>query len=632
MRRLILGTAGHIDHGKTALVRALTGIDTDRLPEEKRRGITIDLGFALLALDAQTEFGIVDVPGHEGFIRNMLAGATGIDLAVLVVAADEGVMPQTREHAAILDLLGIRSIVVALTRIDIVDPDWLPLVVDDVRRLLADGPYHAAEIVPLSARTGQGLDDFRAALARAARDLPQRDSDDLFRLPIDRAFTVQGTGTVVTGTIWSGSVRRDDVLEHFPSGSRLRVRGVQSHNTERASAAAGERAALAVTGTGRVELARGDWLLSGAGWTAARMLTVQLRALPGHELRARQRVRVHVGTAEALARLVPLGAPRIAPGQTAWAQLRLETPLVARAGDRFVIRSYSPVTTIGGGLVAEPAAPKRKRLSEMDRSRLADILGDDPMRALAAAIDTADWQGIEADRLPIVTPGPPVKTHAALVSLSESHAVVSAGKRVFSGCIARQARKLMLECVRRFQQDAPLRPGIDREEARRSLPAFAPAELAEHSLHSLLAEQLLLADGRVLRTPDFQPHLNLDQAAAVERIFGSISAGGLTPPLIPELPADLQQRPDFDDLLHYLERQGRLTALGPGMLIDTSALDRAVEQARLALRTGGPMQPAGFKNLFGISRKFLIPLLEYFDRAGLTVRTGEARELAKPHA
>ncbi len=418
-RRLVLGTAGHIDHGKTTLVHALTGVDTDRLAEEKRRGITIDLGFAELPLDDDTALAVVDVPGHEGFVRNMLAGATGIDVMLLVVAADEGVMPQTREHLAIVELLDVAAGVVAVTKADLVEPEWLHLVVDDLAEQLAGGPFGDAQIVPVSARTGAGLDALRAALGDSAQRARQRDAAGLFRLPVDRVFTIRGTGTVVTGTIVSGGVHDGASVRILPgpaariaagptahglgAGLVARVRGVQVHGAVAENARAGHRAALALAGVDHADVRRGNVVVSSdAPWRPTSMLSARIRVIPGTEwrVRNRQRLRIHLGTAEVMGRAILFGTRELGPGDEAWAQLRLETPLVARAGDRFVLRSYSPVTTLGGGTVAEPLPPKRKRLDDDARAALDAVLAAAP-DAAERLVRLEAWRGLEAESLPL---------------------------------------------------------------------------------------------------------------------------------------------------------------------------------------------------------------------------------------
>ncbi|HJR41137.1 MAG TPA: selenocysteine-specific translation elongation factor, partial [Gemmatimonadaceae bacterium] len=392
---MILGTAGHVDHGKTALVKALTGVDTDRLAEEKRRGITIDLGFAPLVLaDGQT-LGVVDVPGHEAFVRNMLAGATGVDLAMLVVAADEGVMPQTREHLAILSLLGIRGGVIALSKADLADADWLELVSDDVRSLVAGTPLGGSELVPTSALTGEGLERLRVALTSAAAALPRRDARDLFRLPVDRAFSVRGTGTVVTGTVWSGTLERDATVRILPGGRVARVRGIESHGRPLDRALPGTRTAIALAGVEVHEAPRGTTLVSDEGWAATTLLLAEVALLDDAPatLGPRTRVRFHLGTTDVGARLVAPGGA-IARGEHRQARVVLDEPVVARAGDRFVLRSASPLHTIGGGIVEDPQPAHRRARPSATRSAGA-------RERLERALHAAGAAGVSRSSLPV---------------------------------------------------------------------------------------------------------------------------------------------------------------------------------------------------------------------------------------
>jgi selenocysteine-specific elongation factor len=391
MHRLILGTAGHIDHGKTALVHSLTGIDTDRLPEEKARGITIDLGFAELRDGQGLQLGVVDVPGHEDFVRTMVAGASGMDLALLVVGADEGVMPQTREHLDIVRLLDVPRIVVALTKADLVEAEWLTLVEEEVRDLLAGTPYARAPTVVTSARTGSGIDELRRTLLQEARSTRSRLTEDLARLPVDRVFTVQGTGTVVTGTLGSGTLSVGDRVTVLPRGLEARIRSLQVHGRDVAVASAGERTAAALASTGKDEVARGTVLVSAKAWTPTWMLTARVEMLESTPWVLEQGQRVQ----------------RLGPGEGGWSQLRLEEPSVARAGDRIVIRSYSPVQTIAGAVVAEPTPPKRKRLKANVKGALGDIVDGDARASVAAAVSLAEWPGVTLDALPVLSRCPP---------------------------------------------------------------------------------------------------------------------------------------------------------------------------------------------------------------------------------
>ena len=623
MRRLILGTAGHIDHGKTALIHALTGTDTDRLPEEKRRGITIDIGFARLAIPGEAEVGIIDVPGHEAFIRNMLAGATGIDLALLVVAADEGVMPQTREHAAILELLGVRALVVALTKTDLVEPDWVDLATDDVRALLRAGPFRDAPIVPVSARTGFGLDSLVGEIGRVARTVEERDDADLFRLPVDRVFTVHGTGTVVTGTVWSGSASRDHVLRLLPAGRSVRVRGLQSHGVDRDRIRAGERAALALAATGREAMQRGDVLVSGDGWQADTRLMLRLRILgeAGAGVKHGQRVRFHLATTEVIGRIAAAGAAVIAPGGEEWVQIRLERPVLARAGDPFVIRTYSPLATIGGGRVAEPGGPRRKRLSTSEKAALAAVLSGSPAQALAARASLAGWAGESIPRVAVTTPFGPDE----LERTARNREPAPIEGRLFDPAILDEGRGALLIAIDRHHDFEPLSPGVRLENLRSALPAAAAPSLVESLLAGLVADGSITIDANRVRRSSFVPRLDPDQQAAARLLLDEFDRAGLAAPAPQELPGPLANRPDLADLLHHLVRTSRLVALGPDRFLAPAALEEAIRRATSAFVDRAPLSPGDFRDLFGISRKYLIPLLEHFDRTGVTVRQGEGR-------
>ncbi|MCI0435701.1 MAG: selenocysteine-specific translation elongation factor [Gemmatimonadetes bacterium] len=629
MRRLILGTAGHIDHGKTALVRALTGTDTDRLPEEKRRGITIDLGFASLDLDGGFHIGIVDVPGHEAFIRNMLAGATGIDLALLVVAADESVMPQTREHLAILQFLGVPQLIVAVTKADLVESDWLVLVQDEIASALSATPWPDAPIQPVSVVDGRGLDALRDLLAKGAAQVAEPSHDDLFRLPIDRVFTVRGTGTVVTGTVWSGSAARDAQLRILPAGLSARVRGIQSHGRETERAFAGERAAFALAGADRETLARGDVLLDADGWETAHMLTVRATVANGAPpLRMRQRIRFHLGTAEVIGRMVVLDGWQIEPGGTGWAQLRLEQPVVARAGDRFVLRSYSPVTTIAGGIVVEPIAPRRTRIDAETRAVLESVLAPDVKVSAAAAARLAGWRGVVEAQLPIVTPHSP----RAMDAPAAASALVRVGNWRLQPAIVEKASTMLLATVDDHHARHPISPGIHRDALRQSLPQQAPAGLANVVLDQLLDARVIETHGHTVRRSGWAATVTPDQAAAVDSILEFAREAGLAAPAIDELPAPLRSRPDVQDLVRYLMRIGALVSIPQDRFLTPEHAAAAAGRVRTAFRDRPSMTPADFRDLFGVSRKYLIPLLEHLDRAGITVRSGDTRVLAASSA
>jgi selenocysteine-specific elongation factor len=617
MRPLVLGTAGHIDHGKTALVRALTGQDPDRLPEEKRRGITIDLGFAHLPL-AGFEYAVVDVPGHESLVRNMLAGASGIDVVLLVVAADEGVMPQTREHLAIMELLAVRQAVVAITKADLVTDEWLELVCDDVRAVLASSRFALAPLVPVSAVTGSGLPRLRDELASAAARCPARSREDIFRMPIDRVFTLRGTGTVVTGTVWSGRVRSDSMLRALPTDLAVRVRGLHRHGAAADEAGAGERVALALA-LPRETLQRGITLVDHPGWQPASNLTVELSLLAdAPPLRVRQRVRLHLGTSEVLARCASFGDQSLGPGKSAWVQLRLEAPVVARTGDRFVIRSYSPVRTIAGGIVAEPAAPRRKRIEPATMELLEQVVRG-PARVIAA-VGLAGPGGVPTGSLPLLTGMSPGRLQPPWPD--DVHA---AGDRLFPAAASRDLREQLLAAIDAFHRNHPLEPGPSREELRRSASPGTSQALLEHLIGRLLADGRVASDGAALFLPGFQPNPTPEHQQLADQLLAILAAAGLAAPRVAELPPALRDHPDFHPVARYLMRRGTVVALAHDHLADPAALDAAAASLASAFREHPRQSASRLKEVLGLTRKHLIPLLEYFDRAGVTRRDGDDR-------
>lgn len=630
---LILGTAGHIDHGKTALVKALTSVDTDRLKEEKARGITIDLGFAEFTPASGTRMGVVDVPGHEGFVRNMLAGATGMDMVLMVIAADEGVMPQTREHLAIVRLLGVTRMVVALTKCDLVDEDWLELATEEVRELLVGTPYEQASVVATSATTGAGLSELTDALVDAADSAGERNSDDLARLPIDRVFTVRGTGTVVTGTLWSGSLQVGDGVHLLPGGERARVRGLQVHGRDADQAHAGARTAVALVGAGlsRESVNRGQVLVVDEGWRETSMLTVRLAVLSGTgwAVEHGQRVRVHLGTAEVMARTVALEGKPLAPGDQGWVQFRLERPVLARARDRLVIRSYSPMTTIGGGLVAEATAPKRRGSTPEVLGLLSRVLEGDPVEAALACTALAAWDGAVVRELPILTGLGPATCQAALDALVTSGGRVAAG-RAYHPETARKGRALLLETVARFHEEAPLRPGIPLEELRQRLPASDSNNLADGLLADLEGEGALRVASGVAALAEFELELKPAQRAVYDALLKIYQDHGLAPPAVEELPSEMQKHRDLWPILKLMEVRAEITSLDAEFFISTNALKDA--QKRVIDQLGGRqgLGPADFKEVLPVTRKHLIPILAHFDREGITVRRDDGRDVAKP--
>ena len=630
MASVILGTAGHIDHGKTSLVRALTGTDTDRLKEEKERGITIELGFAELSTPRGFHFGVVDVPGHEAFVRAMVAGATGMDVVLLVVAADEGVMPQTREHLAIVQLLGVSELLVALTKCDTVEPDWLELVEADIDELLQGTPYQGAPRVATSSVQGTGLEALVEALEAAAQRARRTDEEDLARLPLDRVFTIQGTGTVVTGTMWSGAVETGAKVRVLPEDLGARVRSLQVHGRGAERATAGDRVAAALTGEGgdRSLVRRGATLVASPEWHSTWMLTARADMLGDTEwlLEHNQRVHVHLGTAEVLARVALLEPEPLGAGTRGWVQIRLESPLVARAGDRLVLRAYSPVTTIGGAVVAEPNPKKRARIDEEARSLLDRCVDGSEDERLGSALDLAQWEGVRRGALAIASGLTPSRAEEALRRLVSRGALVGPS-RVFGEGVATEARALALAAVRAAQTHDALRAAVPLAEVRGAFPGWADGELAGAVLGSLTqGGDLEAADGGV-RTPGFVSTMTPDQERASEALLHALTAEGLAPPMLEELPDALRQRRDLKSLIRRLESIGAIRSVADGLYLSTGELELAAARIRSELggRTG--LGPADFRDVLAVTRKHLIPLLNYFDGLGVTVRVGEGRDV-----
>ncbi len=622
---LILGTAGHIDHGKTSLVRALSGVDTDRLAEEKERGITIELGFAQYAPEEGCSFGIVDVPGHEGFVRTMVAGATGMDLVLLVVAADEGVMPQTREHMAIIGLLGVEGMVIALTKTDLVDEEWLELVTEDVQDLLDGTPYERSEIVPVSVEDPASLAKLSRALVRCGSMARQRVVKDLFRLPVDRVFAVEGAGTVVTGTLWSGALSRGDTVRILPGGGEARVRAVQVHGTRVDGARAGQRTALALTGAAvrRGMIARGDVLVTHSSWSPSMMLTVQLDSLhdSGWRLVAGQRVRVHLGTVEVMARVALFATNEVVPGEPALAQLRLEGSVVARSGDRFVIRSYSPVTTIAGGVVLEPAPPKRKRISEAEAGAL-EALSRGGGAAVRGAVALAAWSGLTADALGVLA-GWTGATAALPGDLPHIHG------NLFDPAIVADGEGRILAAVERHHQTHSLEAGTPLDRLRATLPPRSHPKLADGLVARLARAGRLVIEGKVARLPDFEAVLSADEEKIAHRIMEILLTEGLRGPTTDELGMRLAGAgPRLEPVLEFLRAKGRIHRLGDAFWVASSVLESAASEVVELFGGQTGLGPADFREVLSVTRKHLIPVLAYFDAVGVTDRTDSGRQVA----
>ncbi len=629
MRSLILGTAGHIDHGKTSLVKALTGVDTDRLVEEKRRGISIELGFAHLD-SGDVHFGIVDVPGHERFVKNMLAGAGGIDLVLLVVAADEGVMPQTREHLDIIDFLEVERGVVALTKSDLVDEESLEIARLDVEEAIASTCLRGAAILPVSAATGAGLDALKRALVEASRGVPARSETGAFRLPVDRVFVMEGFGTVVTGTSFSGSAGIGDRLEIQPSGRAVRVRRIQVHGRDAERALVGQRTALALHGVSKDEVARGDQVVTPGTLVPSWMIDVRVRVSPRwvRPVRHRERIRFHWGAAEDLGRIVLLEGEELEPGKSALAQIRLETPVAPAVGDRFVIRSYSPMHTIAGGVVIDPHPKKhgRHRAGEVEALKSREEGG--PMAILGETVAAAGLRGVKPQELVEAASMTREQVESAVAAEVAAGALRrSENGRVFSGDVWRVAARTILEEGRRFQERHPLRWGLTREEIRTKLGKDANAVVVGELVEELAAAGEVVLRGERVRVGGGE--IAFEGKAAVERarLDAVYKAAGCAPPDTKEVVAASSDPALAAEIVAALLDLEDLVKITPEMLVHREAMASLREALRRIAARDGVISLASLRDEIGISRKYSVPLLESLDARRVTRREGDVRIL-----
>jgi selenocysteine-specific elongation factor len=635
MKHLILGTAGHIDHGKTSLVKALTGIDTDRLPEEKARGITIELGFAHLELPGGIELGIVDVPGHERFVRTMVAGVGGMDLVMLVIAADEGVMPQTREHLEICQLLGVKKGLVALTKADLVDNDWLGLVTEEVRDYLAGSFLADAPIMPVSARTGTGLDGLKTALEELAGTIGEKRSEGPFRLPVDRIFTVAGFGTVVTGTLLSGEIATGDEVDILPSGRICRVRGLQTHSRKVERATAGQRVAVNLQGVEHAELQRGDVVAPRGLYHTTRAVDVRLDYLPSapRELKHRATLRLHSATYEVPAQVILIDRDILQPGESAHAQLRLARPVLLLPGDPFVLRTYSPPATLGGGTILDPFPPRmRRRSAEAAELLRALETGDEPEK-LRLLVASALLSGLSLDGIVNRTGLTAKRAEAGLAPLLSSGELVQAVRepRIFlsRGAFATLKESLMVE-LQAFRRTHQLKEGMGKEELKSRLPKRSDPRFFGALLTALEKEGKVVVERELIKLPGSENGLAVEQVGLQADIAAALQRGGMEPPTIKELCEQLHcpEKTALDHLNH-LARHGGAVKVKGDLFYAPGPYEEIKDKLVTYVKQTGGLTPNEFRELTGLSRKFMIPLLEYFDSEKLTIRVGDRRILRK---
>jgi selenocysteine-specific elongation factor len=631
---VIVGTAGHIDHGKTALVGALTGIDTDRLPEEKRRGITIDLGFAEMSV-GDTHFAFVDVPGHERFVRNMLAGASGVDIVLLVVAAGEGVMPQTREHFEICRLLGLGQGVIAITKCDLVAPETLELAKGEVRELVAGSFLQSAGILPVSVKTGKGIEALKDALMSAAVGVSGRSNRQVTFLPIDRSFSVKGFGTVVTGTLASGAISDGDELVLLPADRRVRVRGLQSHGRDEGSVVAGRRVAVNLSGIERDEISRGDVLTGEETLVPTPLLDCEVEVIAASTpLRSRQRVRVHIGTAEVLARVQVLNpAYEIAAGDTDLVQLRLETPVAAFPGQRFILRAYSPEMTIGGGVVIDIGPAKhRRRDVELARSLLHDLLAcrDDSEKWVTTFIRTSK-QGLLGSEIGARTGLNNTVLDSALNGATAKQTLVNAKGRYLAAEAFGAIRQKLVSAITEFHAARPLERGITR--AGLSYAACnVPIEVFDAVLNSLASEGKVVIAGDVIQLASFGTQLSPEEQNASDHLLALYERSRLEVPRLNDALVEAANESglgttEVRKLFQLLITDLRVVKVTDEFYFSSEAIDDVVRRLKAYADASSErlIDVPKFKELVGVSRKYAIPLLEYLDSQRITSRSGDKR-------
>ncbi len=632
MKHVILGTAGHIDHGKTALVKALTGVDTDRLKEEKERGITIELGFTYLDLPSGIRLGIVDVPGHEKFVKHMVAGIWGIDLVALIIAADEGVMPQTREHLDICKLLTVKKGLVVLTKMDLVDRDLLELVREEIRDMVGETFLKDAPILAVSSTTGEGIPQLISTLDVLAGEVEERSSDGLLRLPIDRIFVMKGFGTIVTGTMISGNLSLGETVEVLPSGLEGKVRNLQVYNRPVEKAVAGQRTAVNLQGIEASAVERGQVLVRSHTLTPTQLIDGYLEYLPDapRPLRHRTKQRFHIGTNLATASVFLLDREELAPGEAGYVQLRLDRPVVALPQDRFVIRGSGAVQTLGGGVVLDAHPEKHKRFSSSvkeDLNLLRDGTGEETIGFHVLRSGTG---GITLAELLNRVAVPPHEVETTLRKMTERGDVVwvdAERQKVIDARQYRKLREMILDQVQLFHQRSPMKSGLIKEELRTKLPEDLDVKLLQILLNELIQAKQVVLEKDKLRLPGHQIS-TMDEGGLVKRAEEAILNGGLQPPSSKELSENWSEDEGrVRAVLEHLVHEGTLIKIKSGMYFHRRPFEDLKEKLIIYLKRHKEITTPQFKEITGASRKYAIPLIEYFDQTKLTLRLGEKRIL-----
>jgi selenocysteine-specific elongation factor len=633
MKQIILGTAGHIDHGKTALVKALTGIDTDRLKEEKLRGITIELGFAHLTLSSGITIGIVDVPGHEKFVKNMVAGATGIDVVALIIAADEGVMPQTREHLEICSLLGIKHGLVIITKIDLVDREWLDLVRDDVSVFLTGTFLEDAPIVEVSSETGEGIEELTGALGELAQTVSTRDPGGTFRLPVDRVFTMKGFGTVITGTTISGQTKVGGEVTIYPEGIKSKVRGIQVHHHNVQSVSAGLRTAINLQGIEKETIARGDVVAERDSLRPTYMVDTVLEYLESapRKLRNRAKVRFHCGTSEIISTTILLDREELSPGERCFTQFRLDKPTVVLARDRYVIRSYSPIRAIGGGYILNPLPLKKKRFSEESLRELTILNTGSNKEVVEQFIKGSKLLGCSKRDLSFLTNLSMSDLGETIDGLVSNGTVVQAeieNQIYVHSEFYRKAKDDILAILTDYHRCFPLKRGLLKEELRSKMGGNIRERLFNQLVDELVKDSLVVREKDTIWHKDHSIELLGEQEQLRSEIEAIYREAGLEPPYFKELDQDKRDR-GGRDLLEIMVKDGTLVKVKEDLYFHKNAIEKLKHRVVDFIKESGEITTPELKEVTGVSRKYTIPLIEYFDKMQVTVRVGDKRVLRK---
>ena len=634
-QNIILGTAGHIDHGKTQLVKALTGIETDRLKEEKERGITIELGFAFIDLPDGQRLGIVDMPGHEKFVKNMVAGAGGIDIVVMVIAADEGVMPQTREHMEICNLMGISQGMIALTKIDMVDEDLLELALEDIKDFVRGTFLEEKPIMPVSSLTGEGLDDFVKTLQSICADLPERKFSSIPRLPVDRVFSMKGFGTVITGTLISGHISVGEDIMVYPRHIVSKVRGIQVHNASVERVGQGTRTAINFQGLDKESVNRGDIVSKPGALIESYMVDAHFHHLKsnGNPFKNRTRIRFYSGTSEILGYLILLDREELLPAEDACVQFRLESPVCCIKDDRYVVRSYSPVRTIGGGTILNPVSQKHKIPDNTVVQGLETLLMNEPEKTISYFLSFKGHQGLSFSDLKVMTNIQDKALMSILRKMMTRQEIIltDKDKRIYiSAIFLDNFKEKLLAKLETYHKENPLKEGMPTQELKSKFQYIDDSKFFNMLFARLTKENIIIIDKNIIKLAGHEVELKVDQHELKKKIQKIYEGAGLTPPFFRTICEDLKiEKKTGSDVLHMLIDEKSIVKTKDDLYFDAQEINKLEGKLVAFLKEKGSVSTPEFKDMTGISRKYVIPLIEYFDSVNLTIRVGDTRQLRK---